>query len=319
MLNDEFMREQAAALADRLEQECGVVAADVRRRTNDASSEFQAPPPQVVGYMEKFIQRGFQLAVGREPTRRESELARDFIHRQRESFAALRTRLTFRSDVPTSLSVEYMNKLKPEHFLIGPSSGWNYHRGRWSGAYENIRTVDRERGPFALAAASGFSNGVVEAKVFLHTACESAGLLFRASAKDNEAQGYEVVLEPREQRVGLRRHPGELTTLAQVPADIPAARSLPVKIQATNNRIRVWIGDHSSPAIDFTDPKPILAAGQAGVRCWGAAVSIDELVLHPDGAEPVAVRDHELATPERRAREAFCLLLLNLNEVVYVD
>ena len=48
-------------------------------------------------------------------------------------------------------------------------------------------------------------------------------------------------------------------------------------------------------------------------------MSIDDLVVQPDGAAPVAVRDLQLAPPERRAREAFCLLLLNLNEVVYVD
>ena len=266
-----------------------------------------------------FVERGFELAVGREPTRRESDLARDFIRRQQESFATLRARLTFRPDVPTSLSVEYMNKLRPEHFLIGPSSGWSYYPGRWSGAYENIRTVDRERGPFALAAAPGFSNGLVEAKLFLHTACESAGLLFRASAKDNEMHGYEIVLEPREQRIALRRHASELSSLTQVSAHVPTARSLPVKIQTTNDRIRVWLGDNSNPAIDFTDPKPILTAGQVGARSWGAAMSIDDLVVQPDGAAPVAVRDHQLAPPERRAREAFCLLLLNLNEVVYVE
>jgi len=48
-------------------------------------------------------------------------------------------------------------------------------------------------------------------------------------------------------------------------------------------------------------------------------LSLDDLVLRPDGAASVVVRDQELAAPERRAREAFCLLLLNLNEVVYVD
>ena len=212
-----------------------------------------------------------------------------------------------------------MNKLKPEHFFIGPSSGWNYHRGRWSGAYENIRTVDRERGPFALAALPEFSNGIVEAKVFLHIACDSAGLLFRASAKENEIHGYEIVLEPREQRIALRRHAGELSTLVQVSADVPTARSLPVKLQATNDRIRVWLGGYSNLVIDFADPKPILTAGHVGARSWGAALSIDDLVLQPDGGAPVAIRDDRLATPERRAREAFCLLLLNLNEVVYVD
>src|ERR1041385_5007637 len=102
--------------------------------------------------MDRFIERGFQLAVGREPTKRERQLARDFVQRQRDSFAAQRTRLTFRPDVPTSLSVSYMDKLKPEFFLIGPPVGWTYYRGRWSGAYEGIRTVERERGPFALSS-----------------------------------------------------------------------------------------------------------------------------------------------------------------------
>ena len=319
MLNDAFMQQQAAAFADRLEKECGPVAADVRRRTHDADGELQTPPPHVGSYMEKFIQRGFQFAVGREPTRRERELSRDYINRQQKSFAALRTRLTFQPDVPTSLYIDYMGRLRPEQFLIGPQAGWSYHQGRWSAAYESIRSVERDRGPFAFTTAASFSNGFVEAKIFLHTACESAGLFFRATAKDNEAHGYEVALEPREQRIILRRHAGELTTLAQASAEIPTARSLPLKIQATDARIRVWLGDNAKPVIDFTDAKPLLASGQVGARAWGAALSIDNLVLRPDGAASVVVRDEELAPPERRAREAFCLLLLNLNEVVYVD
>jgi hypothetical protein len=269
--------------------------------------------------LESFIQRGFQLAVGRDPTRRERSIARDFIQRQQENFTALRTRLTFHPDVPMSLSVEYMNKLRTEHFLIGPASGWDYQRGRWSGAYESIRTVERDRGPFALSTAANISNGVIEARMFLHTASESAGLLFRASVKENEARGYEVVLDPREQRIALRRHAGELTTLARAPAGIPNACSLSLKIQAAGARIRVWLGDGSKPVIDFTDPNPHPASGQVGARTWGAAMSVDDLVLHPDGAASVTVRGPQLAPPDRRAREAFCLLLLNLNEVVYVD
>jgi hypothetical protein len=184
MLNDEFMQQQAAALSARITK-------DVGDKT------------------ERFIQRGFQLAVGREPTKRERQLARYFIQRQQESYTSLSTRLTFRPDVPTSLSVSYMDKLQPQHFLIGPTTNWSYYRGHWSSAYEGIRTVDRERGPFALSSMPNFSNGVVEAKIVLHTACESAGLLFRASAKENELHGYEVRFEPREHQVVLRRHAGE--------------------------------------------------------------------------------------------------------------
>ena len=308
------MQQQAAAFADRLEKEAG--RAELPLRRDHSTEAAQQRRPADVG---SFIERGFQFAVGREPTRRERELSRDYINRQQKNFAALRTRMTFQPDVPTSLYIDYMGRLRPDQFLIGPQSGWNYHQGRWSAAYESIRSVERDRGPFAFTTAANFSNGFVEAKIFLHTACESAGLFFRATAKNNEAHGYEVALEPREQRIVLRRHAGELTTLAQAPAEIPTARSLPLKIQATDARIRVWLSAHASPVIDFTDPKPLLASGQVGARAWGAALSIDDLVLRPDGAASVVVRDEELAAPERRAREAFCLLLLNLNEVVYVD
>jgi len=298
LLNDAFMQEQSKALLERLTREGG---------------------PAGPSSTAHFIQRGFQLAVGREPTRRELQLAVDFIRRQEKSFDALRSRLTFRPDVPNSLSVDYMAKLEPGHFLIGPAEGWSYQRGRWSGPYESIRTVDRERGPFALWTGATFSNGVIEARMVPHIACESAGLLVRASAKDHELHGYELALEPREQRVVLRRHTAGLVTLAEAPARVPAGQSLPVKIEAAGARLRVWLGEGSRPVIDCTDPQPILAAGRVGVRAWGAALSVDDLVLHPEGEPALAVGDGQRDPPERRARQAFCLLLLNLNEVVYVD
>jgi hypothetical protein len=314
LLNDEFMREQAEAFAERLDREAS--GATMPRRLDQSSGVAQQPGP---ADLDAYIRRGFQLAIGREPTKRERHIARDFIQRQQLAFAALRTRVTFRPDVPTSLSVSYMDKLRPGQFLIGPAAHWNYHHGRWSAAYEGIRTMERDRGPFALCAAASFPNGVIEAKMFLHTAAESAGLLFRASAMNDEARGYEIVLNPREQRVVLRRHAGDVAVLAQVDARVPTAHAIPLKIQATGPRIRVWLGEAANPVIDFDDPKPVLSAGQVGVRTWGAALSIDDLSLQPDGLPSVAVLDNHLAPPEHRAREAFCLLLLNLNEVVYVD
>ncbi len=355
MLNDDFMQQQAAALAERLEKECGehsatrlslapgfspVKGAEGDSRAASAASPAPKavetastkPTPANTGLKpganessfdarltDAFIQRGFQLAIGREPTTRERRIARGFIQRQQENFGALRTRLTFRPDVPTSLSVSYMDKLKSEHFLIGPTANWSYHRGHWSGAYEGIRTVDRDRGPFALSLATSLSNGVVEAKVFLHTACETAGMLFRATAKDNELHGYEIGFEPREQRVVLRRQSDEFAMLASVSANIPTGRSVPLRIEATDARIRVWFGDDSKPVLDVIDPKPILTSGRVGVRAWGAALSVDDLLIGAEALVPVAVPDEQLGSPERRARQAFCLLLLNLNEVVYVD
>ena len=97
------------------------------------------------------------------------------------------------------------------------------------------------------------------------------------------------------------------------------ARRVPLKIQFEGARLRVWLGNDLQPVLDATDPKPRLVAGQVGIRSWGSALSVDDLLLKPDGAAVVAIRDKQLSRPERRAREALCLLLLNLNEVVYVD
>jgi Protein of unknown function (DUF1553)/Protein of unknown function (DUF1549)/Planctomycete cytochrome C len=318
LLNDAFMREQAAAFADRLEKDSKHLLSPSLSSISNGGEGARRAGEEARG-KDLFITRGFQLAVGREPTKRERQLALDFMNRQQEGFAALRTRMTFRPDAPTSLSDGYMGKLEAGDFLIGPQSGWSYQRGRWSGGYEGIRSVERDRGPFALANAASFSNGMVEARVTLHTACETAGVAFRASAKDHELRGYEIVFEPREQRVVLRRHAGELTELARVPADVPTGRSVPLRIHATDARLRVWVGDDFKPVIDVNDAKPLLTAGQAGVRSWGAALSVDDLVLQPEGAPAIAVRDEQLPPPDRRAREALCLLLLNLNEVIYVD
>lgn len=294
LLNDAFLQQQAQALAARLVREAGDTA-DAR------------------------VRRGFQLAVGRLPTDTETHLARDFLQRQQSQFEDLRPRLTFRPDVPLSLSLDYMGKLQPEQFLVGPAKGWRYFRGKWSGAYESIRTLDRDRGPFALWQGTAASDCVVEARLLPHTAFEAGGLLFRATAQDDSASGYELLIEPREQRLRLRRHTDAVVTLATAPVGIFEGQPLFVRVEAAHARIRVWAGGASRPLIDVLDPSPILAPGHVGARAWGAALSVDDLIVHTSDGGTVRVRDAAQDPPASRALQAFCLLLLNLNEVVYIE
>ncbi len=294
LLNDSFMHRQAAALANRLVDEAG-----------------QDP--------EAWVRRGFQLAVGRPPSASETGLALDFLERQESEFKELSQRLTFRPDVPPSLSVTYMDKLSPEDFLIGPTSGWSYFRGTWSPVYEGIRTQDRERGPFALWRGTTASNLVVQARLLPHTAFESGGLLFRARDRDDSAEGYEVLVEPRDQRIVLRRLNPEVTVLASASIPVPEGRHVPVRIDAADDRIRVWTGAPSLLVIDFRDPAPIVAAGSVGVRARGAALSVDDLVIRPSEGPVRFVTDDTQSPPRRRALQSLGLLLLNLNEVVYIE
>ncbi|MGE3308861.1 MAG: PSD1 and planctomycete cytochrome C domain-containing protein [Limisphaerales bacterium] len=303
LLNDSFMQQQARALADRLVDEAG-----------------EDPVA--------WVRRGFQLAVGRPPSPSESRLALDFLQRQQSEFEQLRKRLTFRPDVPPSLSVKYMAMLRPEDFLIGPTSGWTYFRGSWSEAYEGIRTQNRDRGAFALWRGNSASNVVIEARLLPHTAFESGGLLFRARARDDSAEGYEVLVEPRDQRLLLRRlspatqaapNDADATVLASAPVPVPEGGPVPVRIEAADDRIRVWAGGAADPVIDVRDPAPIVEPGAVGVRARGAALSLDNVVIRPAGGPAQFVIDATLSPPRRRALESLGLLLLNLNEVVYIE
>ena len=316
-LNDEFMQQQSAAFASRLLSEIG------------------AKP-------QRQVRRGYQLAFNREPTRRELQVGLDFIKRQTVAFQALASRLTFRPDVPSSLSVEYMKQLAPEDFVVGPRAGWTYHRGAWSAAYEGIRTMDRARGPFALWRNDASSNCVVEAELVLDRAAEAASLLVRATAEGDELRGYEVNLDPRRQRLMLRRHGTNLADLSQAAAAIPTAQPFPIRIEAAGARLRVWLDHSTEPAIDYTDAQPVRGAGWVGVRTSGAMLSVDHLALFipergpvlrcsgepDDGCSVAGVGSARSETAksvpgpskaERQALQSFCLLLLNLNELIYID
>lgn len=295
LLNGDWAQARATALAERLAREAG----------EDPAAR---------------IRLGVQLVSGRRPTLREVELATSFLARQTASYGEIRSRLTFRPDVPASLYDAYRNQLQPSEYLRGPGTGWAYYSGRWSEPYEGIRTLDRQRGPFALWTGQAFADGQIEAGLLLHSASEGASILLRSEAEKNEQRGYEVFFDPRQQRLALRRHQAQVTTLAEAAASIPTSRPFPIRIQAAGGRIQIWIHGRAAPVLDATDPEPLTAVGRMGVRSAGAALSLDGLTLrtlgqsfHP-GAEC-----GETPGPEELAWQSFCLLLLNLNEFVYVD
>ncbi len=305
MLNDDFMQRQAAAMAARLLREAG-------------------------GSRLREIRRGYQLALNRNPNHREAQVAINFLERQSKEFNALQSRLTFRPDVPNSLSVEYLNQLEPSDLLLGPQEGWSYHRGRWSGAYEGIRTVERQRAPFALWEGEASSNSVVRAKLILDRATEFASLLLRSNVEGDEQRGYEVAFDPRQQRITLIRHAKDLTILAERSAPIPTGQALAVVIELAGARLRLLLNGSREPLLDVTDPQPVGGKGLIGIRAWGAALSVDDLRWFTENKKlevnPAAGQFNDdpsnppgLKAAEQQALRSFCLLLFNLNELIYVD
>ena len=157
--------------------------------------------------------------------------------------------------------------------------------------------------------------------MLLATSSEFAGVLFRATADGDMCRGYEVVFDPRAQRVALRRHGAELATIAEADARIPVGKSFPMRIQIIGKQVRVSLHGEPLPILDMLDDKPIATAGQIGMRTWGGSLSLDDLAvtaLSGGGGERFVVPSGT-ADPKRRVLQSLCLLVLNLNEMIYVD
>jgi hypothetical protein len=296
LLNDSFLQDQAAAFARRLRLEAG-----------------SGLPAQ--------IQRAYKLALQRSPTQRELTLAGEFLQRQTDAFKALASRISFQLDVASALATDYFTKLPSTEFLVGPRAGWSYYRGFWAPPYEGIRVVDRARAPFALWNDISYKDGTITATLQLASSSEFAGLLFRTVTADDVARGYEVIFDPRQEQIVLRRHDGKWVDLATAPAHLSWLEPIQVEIESSGPKIRISLEDDPQPMLEIIDDTPILEAGRVGIRTWGGAVSVDRWVISTvsfAGASSSMI-SAGTESPQDQALQSFCLLILNLNEIAYVD
>ncbi len=296
------------------------------------------------------VRRGYRLLLGRSPDAAELGSCLDFLARQRRALAARADQLTFRTDVPEGLFADYMARLEPADFVAGPLHGWSRHRGYWSGAYEGIRAVDPARGPFVLQQGELFADGVVTVRVTLQAAAEFGSILLRSRAEPDVQLGYEVVLDVREQRLKVRRHGEALKELASVGISLDPGRPVDLRIEMNGARVRTWLtavreelsessatsiagtaGGETQPLLDVTDTEPLTEPGRIGLRVWGAAMTVERFGVERVAGSALAATNPDprvgaaKATPPDRldvellALRSLCLLLLNLNEAVYVD
>lgn len=277
LLNDDFLHEQAKALATRLRTEAGDQA-------------------------EKQVRRAYELALNRAPTSEEMEISRSWIKRQTSAFEGLRSRVTFRPDVSNALSTDYFGLLRTGQFYIGPTNGWTYHRGFWAPPYEGIRVVDPDRSPFALFGGV-LESGVFEGEIEISSSTESASLLLRGSAESDEFRGYELHFDPRSQKISLRKHDGKVTVLSEASAALPVGK--PISVKATLHESRLTV-EAAQAKLSVSDTSKM--GNRFGVRSWGGAMTL---------SCNLGIRASEDAS--FRALQSFALLVLNLNEFVYVD
>src|SRR5262249_36880911 len=149
----------------------------------------------------------------------------------------------------------------------------------------------------------------------------------------------------REQVIAIRRHTKDVATLVQAKCRVPAGESCRIRIEMAGAQLRLWFESAlrqeldvqssasnsqrtagsfaarpaSEPLLIATDSQPLLMPGRLGVTAWGAAFSLDHLIIEHDG-EREDIRGNDPGYgPCTRALEALCLLIFNLNEFIYVD
>ncbi|MBM3845199.1 MAG: DUF1553 domain-containing protein [Verrucomicrobia bacterium] len=299
MLNDEFLQQQAKAMALKLES--------------------QSP----AGLKQDRIESLWKWTLARKPSPMELSEALAFLERETKEQAEIRTRMTFRPETPDTLYVNFFNKLTQDSFLSGPENGWERHRGRWPKEYEANKTLEPGQGPFALAKQTQTTNGLIQVNITPHIGSECSSILFRARADQERSLGYELALHPAANQVVLRWHsPTSSVDLAHCPAPIKPGSPLSVKIRFEGPSIQIWTGSktlNTPPDLQVTHDQLPLVGGQVGIRVWGAAGSYEQFSLTtPERTWDLS--EHSVdRTPEQRAWENLCLLSLNLNEAVYVD
>ncbi len=315
LLNDPFMQEQSQRFANRLVQQSG---------DNE----------------EKIVDLAFRLALQRPPTPYELGAALEYWRRQVNEFVRSQNRISFRPNVPVSLHSGYRSQLQGSDYLIGPVSGWNYSRGVWGSGYESIEKLDVDRAPSAIWRGAVFTNASLETSIQFNASLEKAGLLLRATMEADQARGYEIAFIPHENLVHLRRLQPVITTLATVKEELAIDHPISIRVELADERVKVWFSGNQAPVdqtkppqIDVIDANPIVSPGGFGISTWGSSLTLIDPVLHlpqrsvdiarsqvsDQMVEGIAIDGMQQDASKQRALEQLCLMILNLNEVVYIE
>ena len=259
----------------------------------------------------------WRRVLAREPSSQELELALAHLEAQTAAAESIAPALVFDMPFPRRLQVDFLESLDDDAFLHVPGVAWNTLRGRWANEYNDTREVDLSVGPAALLDAPKFADGLVRMRVKLGAGSEVAGFLMRAEEVRGEAVALEFVLDPalREARWVHLTGPGvEPRVLARAPFDVPIERTFELQLELREGYGAARIDGKS---VVSASELPHHGAGRFGVRTIGGALELQDLALRTaDGEVAIAPA---VVEPHVRAFESLCLVVLNLNEFVYVD
>lgn len=298
LLNDAFVQEQAGALAARV--------------TNELPD---AP-------VERRLERAWTLATSRFPTTAELRPLTEYFERQATAWAGLDHRVSFRPDVPDTLSVPYFQSLPANRFLVGPSGDWEYHKGYWPREYEGNRMLSAGRGPFALWTGATVSEGTLDVEIVPQVSCSQVGILWGAegSPDGGGGTGRELVLEPRDGRASVRAlTPTNSVVLASMSGLTLREDRIQVQIRIGKEGTTVHFHGGADPAMQFHEASTGPLHGRFGVRAWGSGVSLENFRWTSGGKSVAVWTPKPSGWAQQKALESACLVVMNLNEVLYVD
>ena len=317
LLNSSFLDWQAGVLAGRVLTEKG---------------------PDPAGHPTDFVRRAYRLILSRDADEDEVEKSLAFIRRQAEAFASRRVRSTFRPGVPDAIERGFKGTQKPSNFFEGPQDGWEYFRGRWYDAGDNIDWVDPQRRPYALHKTLRLADGELSAELSMQSNSEGASIYFRGGNEGDLYSGLELLLDPREDRIELRRHGKEKepVVVKSSPLELNTGTWYRVRVVLAGPEVSAWVGQGSpgerNPSLRATVEKPAEPGDRVGLSSREAPVGLSSLVVRMAGKTTTAEISGKkwiaaagsgpganLERGMRQALHSFCLVLLNLNEFVYID
>jgi hypothetical protein len=204
--------------------------------------------------------------------------------------------------------------------------------GKWEATKEGGIRIERPApGSKVVWNELTIGDGTVETEIRPQSGGD-VGLLVRVNhARDgvDSLDGYNINLSGNRLRLG--RHQQNWRELTSVPLEKSTDGWQRLRVVMTGARLQVFVGQSETPAIDFIDPEP-LPSGKIGFRTFGCKAEFRGIKAITDGKTHVPaeinpeVEDAMIAVigtlpdlTRQRALEAMCLLILNLNEVIYVD
>ncbi|MEI6239925.1 MAG: DUF1553 domain-containing protein [Planctomycetia bacterium] len=310
LTNGGFARQQADAMARR-------IAAEQAASVGDAAAAD-----------ERFVTRAYELALARRPTAAEQEIAVGYLVRQRSAWASSPDAVSLVPLVPSSLVKGYREKIAPSQILAVSPAGWLVGGGVWGGGYEGTVNLDPATGPFALWKEQGrFGDGTVEAELFIRGATELAAVVVRGLAVgDGLAQrftGYELAFVPSLKTVELRKATEKgSAVLASAKRELLPDAWVHVRLEIVGGRIAATIDRDPVPMLTADDADPLAGPGHVGLRTWGAGLDVRNMFVRAAGGDLVRIDPAQPPTSAEattRARRDLCLVILNLNELLYVD